>query len=97
MSLAIWNAIWTPLTIAFSRAQELDERPGFQAINYFVDTIFWLDILLQFLTTYNDKRTGEEIFAPKKIALHYMFKGSFVIDFLSTFPFSQLGEAAKVH
>ena len=46
MSLAIWNAIWTPLTIAFKRAQELDERPGIVAINAFVDTIFWLDILL---------------------------------------------------
>ena len=48
------------------------------------------------MTTYNDKRTGEEIFAPKRIALHYMFNGSFIIDFLSTFPFGDIGEAAGV-
>lgn len=37
---------------------------------------------------------GDEIFAPKKIAKHYILKGTFIVDFMSTFPFTQIGEAA---
>ena len=97
MTLAIWNAIWTPLTIAFARAKELGEGTVFVSIDLFVDTVFWLDILLQFMSSYHEKATGREIFQPKMIAKNYTFHGSFTIDFLSTFPFGVIGEAAGVH
>ena len=28
------------------------------------------------------------------IAYHYIFKGTFLVDFMSTFPFAKIGEAA---
>ena len=62
MTLAIWNAIWTPLTIAFDRASQLGEQPIFTAIDYFVDTVFVLDIIFQFMSSYHDKASGREIF-----------------------------------
>lgn len=40
--------------------------------------------------------SGDEIFDPKKVAKHYVFKGSFLIDVMSTFPFTQIGEVAGV-
>lgn len=39
-----------------------------------------------------DAASGDEIFAPKKIANHYIFEGSFLIDFMSTFPFAAIFE-----
>ena len=53
-----------------------------------------MDIALGFMSSYVDVASGDEIFAPKKIAYHYVFKGSFLIDFLSTFPFTQIGRLA---
>ena len=88
MTLAIWNALWTPLTIAFEQAQVIGEGTAFFCIDLFVDTIFVADIVLGFLTSYVDVANGDEIFAPKKIASHYVFMGSFLIDFMSTFPFT---------
>jgi hypothetical protein len=94
MLLAIWNAIWTPLTIAFDRAAELGEGNPFSSIDIFVDTCFWIDIVVGFVSSYVDSVSGDEIFAPKKIAKHYIFKGSFLIDFMSTFPFSNIFSGA---
>ena len=94
MTLAIWNALWTPLTIAFDQAKVLGEGTAFFIIDLFVDTVFVADIVLGFTQSYVDVANGDEIFAPKKIASHYVFKGSFLIDFMSTFPFTQIGTAA---
>ena len=96
MSLAIWNAVWTPLTIGFDRAKEMGEGLPFSAIDIFVDTCFWLDIVVGFISSYVDPTSGDEIFSPKKIALYYIFKGSFLVDFMSTFPFAGIGTAAGV-
>ena len=94
MILAIWNAVWTPLTIGFDRAAVIDEKIAFTCINLFVDFIFVCDIIIGFLSSYVDVANGDEIFAPKMIALHYMLKGSFLVDFMSTFPFTEIGELA---
>ena len=72
MTLAIWNAIWTPLTIAFEHARVMDGYISFTLINEFVNFVFWVDIFLQFLSSYVDAASGTEIFAPKKIAVNYM-------------------------
>lgn len=72
MSLAVWNAIWTPLTIAFQIAKDMGAEPAFVAIDAFVDFVFWIDILLQFISSYSEKSTGREIFKPKLVAKHYV-------------------------
>lgn len=55
-----------------------------------VNLFFAIDIVVGFTTSFMDLQTGEEIFSPKIICVHYMFEGDFVIDFLSTFPFLQV-------
>ena len=92
MLLAIWNAIWTPLTIAFDRAAELSEGDALSAIDRTVDGIFVLDIIIGFLSSYIDVANGDEIFDPMMIAKNYMLKGTFFVDFVSTFPFTEVGE-----
>ena len=75
----------------------MEDEIAFITINTFVDVVFWMDIVLQFRSSYIDHATGREIFCPKMIASNYIFNGSFVIDFMSTFPFSQIFDAAGVH
>ena len=96
MIMAIWNAIWTPLTIAFDVAKDMGESPMIIAIDYVVDTVFTADIVLGFMKSYVNAASGDEIYDPKMIAKHYL-TGSFLIDFVSTFPFTQIGESAGIH
>lgn len=53
-----------------------------------VDCIFGVDIVLNFVQSYRHPETYENITDLKQIAKNYTFKGWFVIDFVSTFPFS---------
>ena len=91
MTIALWNAIWTPLTISIDGARDLNETIGFFLINTFVDFIFWVDIIVQFRTTYIEPKSGEEIYLFSEIAYNYVWHGSFIVDFLSTFPFAAFG------
>lgn len=54
MLLAIWNAVWTPLTIAYKIAEDIGDGPAITGINFFVDFIFTVDIVLGFLNSYVD-------------------------------------------
>jgi hypothetical protein len=54
---------------------------GWEVIDYLIDFLFFIDILISFRTTFFDKH-GEEITEPKKIALHYL-KGRLWIDLLT--------------
>ena len=46
MSLAVWNALWTPLTISFQTAKDMSSQTEFQVIDICVDTVFWIDLFL---------------------------------------------------
>lgn len=52
MTIAIYNCLWTPLTISFDYAIKLDESPGFQVIEWCIFVVYSLDIVVQFLTSY---------------------------------------------
>ena len=54
MLLAIWNAVWTPLTIAYQIAADIGDGPVITGINFFVDFIFTCAIILGFLNSYVD-------------------------------------------
>lgn len=51
-----------------------------------MDTLFVIDILVNFRCTYID-REGEEIYDPKLIAKNYVVGGRFAIDLIATIPF----------
>ena len=89
MTLAIYNCIWTPLTISFDWA-EMQENDNIYL--YVADkvilVIYTLDILVQFLTSYYNVTTGEgPITKPSMIAKRYCFSVDFLLDVLSTIPF----------
>ena len=47
--------------------------------------MFFIDIVMNFRTTFFNSRTGEEIIDKKMISKHYLL-GQFIIDILSTVP-----------
>jgi len=65
-----------------------------------VEGCFWLDLFLNFLQSYKDPETYEIITDFKLIAINYIFRGWFLVDFVSVFPFkllmSQNGELTKL-
>ena len=84
MVLALWNSFAEPVDIAF-------EPPSFkhydiQVMNWIINTIFVLDIFLNFRTTYSNAITGEEVIDPKMISKNYL-TSTFWIDFISVVPF----------
>lgn len=87
MTLAIYNCVWTPLTVSFDWAATTDaENPYLNVIDSTILVLYSVDIVIQFLTSYYNIQTGDEIMKPSWIAKRYIF-GEFMIDFLSTFPF----------
>jgi hypothetical protein len=77
--LALYNAIIVPLEISFK--PDFRENPGYEFVDYFVDFIFLIDILINFRTTTVNKY-GEVIEDPKLIAKHYIFSLTFLCDIL---------------
>ena len=57
-----------------------------EKLNYVIDILFFMDILMNFRTTYYNSRTALEITDKNLIVKNYL-KGYFIIDLLSTVPF----------
>lgn len=53
-----------------------------------VDLVFFVDIIINFRTSYIDGH-GEEIIDPQLISAAYLFHPRFIIDLLSTIPLSE--------
>ena len=77
-----------PLGIAFNPV-ELDSV-GCTIFDSFIDLIFFIDIFVNFRTSYISTQNGEEIYDPKLIAKKYILGGRFIIDLLSSIPFDKL-------
>jgi hypothetical protein len=56
----------------------------------FMDIIYGLDILFNFITSYSDKESFVQEYSLRKIAFNYLRYGSFVMDAIATMPFSLL-------
>ena len=80
MILLLYTAFWMPYQISFID----DPSTGLLVLDYFVDTCFFIDIILTFNTTYYDK-DGLLVVKRKTIAAEYL-KGWFFIDFLTILP-----------
>ena len=51
--LALWNVFFIPYNVAFW--PPIGQTPWFQGFNYFIDFAFFIDILVNFRTTYFNK------------------------------------------
>ena len=79
--LSFYNAFRIPLDFTFS-FWRLENLLTFDIIEIVIDVVFVLDLILMFLTTYQNKR-GFEIKSPYKIASNYVRTWRFVFDCLS--------------
>jgi len=65
-----------------------------------VEIAFGLDLLLNFLYSYENPETLDTIIELKMIARNYVVKGTFIVDFVSVFPFEYIflgyGELTKM-
>lgn len=55
-----------------------------------VEFFFWLDLVLNFIQSFKHPEHLEVVTDLKEIAKNYVFKGWFVIDFVSVFPFEHI-------
>ncbi len=86
--LVVYSCITSTYYISFSDTN----NPILINFDIFAQCAFWLDIILNFIQSFKHPETFEEITDLKQIAHNYIFKGWFIVDFLSTFPFSMLSQ-----
>ena len=54
-------------------------------LDYFIDSLFIVDIFINFRTIYKD-RTDEDVTDGKKIAINYVMYGRFPVDVIASMP-----------
>ena len=90
----LYTAIEIPFAASFvietsaskSVWEKISSRDISELFNFIVDVMFIVDILINFRTTYVEKKTQVIVSEPKKIAIHYL-KSWFIIDFVAAIPF----------
>jgi hypothetical protein len=80
MLLAIYNSFTVPIFVSF----RIEETEELFILNGIIDTMFVVDIVLNFFSTYID-RNGEEVLDHKKIVKNYL-KKAFIIDLIASLP-----------
>lgn len=81
--IVIYSIIMVPLQLSFSVAIE----GGFHVVDWIIDVLFMIDIIVNFFTAYNDNRGT--VYNNCMIVKHYL-KTWFVIDLVSTIPFDKI-------
>jgi hypothetical protein len=85
--LTLWNCLFIPYNVAFEDEQVKKNGDGIKVFDYLVDFCFFIDIVLNFRTTYINSKTETEVLDPRRITVHYIFFGRFTIDLLASIPF----------
>jgi len=96
LALVLFTAILIPYEAAFlgntkakprrSVWQKIYSGEPQEIVNLIVDLMFIIDILINFRTTYVEKKSEVVVSSPKKIAIHYL-KTWFIVDFVAAIPF----------
>lgn len=60
------------------------------ALMYLTDAVFYIDILVNFFTSFINVSTGDEIYGHGMIAENYIYNGPFLIDLISTLPLDKI-------
>ena len=85
MVLAMWNCFSIPFFVAFK--PPVANSLGMNSVNYIIDSLFVIDIVFTFRTTFFSNKTGEEVIDPVDIAKAYLISISFYTDVLAIIPF----------
>ena len=86
--LAVYNCVSLPIELALV-PPFMQDNAMFDRFNNIIDIIFFVDIVINFRTTFVNPMTGDENHHVKDIAYNYL-TGKFIIDLLSTIPFELL-------
>jgi len=88
---AVVNGVTLPLEIAFG--DQFSNEPWYRVLDWITISVFILDVIAGFFTSYVNISSGDEIFGMRMIAINYITEGTFLIDIASTFPIDQLAVA----
>lgn len=83
MLIAIYNCFVIPYEASFSPSENLH----YKRFEIFLDVLFGIDVLIQFRTSYVNKKTGLEVYSGARIAWNYFKSGRLFIDVLAVLPF----------
>ncbi|EQC32372.1 hypothetical protein SDRG_10118 [Saprolegnia diclina VS20] len=86
--MTIYVVVVTPVQVAFELK---DGYTVLDDLQYVVDTLFILEVVITFRTSYVDSATREEINDVKMIQTHYLY-GWFLADAASSYPISYFPE-----
>ena len=84
--LVVYNCISIPFEVSFGR---IWEHFSMNVLDICIDIVFFTDILITFLTTYVNSKTGRVVYNLKSIAKNYVL-GRFWVDLLASIPFELL-------
>jgi len=82
MTSAVFNCYTIPYKVAYE--PPMFDTPFFELLNYIIDIVFLIDIIINFRTAYIDDK-GNEVDVPIKIAGNYLSR-QFWIDLVATIP-----------
>ena len=82
--LSVYNAILVPFEFAFPLV--IINNPYLDSLEYTIDTMFATDVFFNFRVIYYDSKIEENVTDDRKIAINYVLRGRFVIDFVATLP-----------
>ena len=83
---ALWNCIYIPIDVAFKP----DKGVGMIISDSIIDILFAVDVVVNFMTTYINPKTGVVVNNLTRIVKNYVFRGRFFIDLLASIPFDKL-------
>ena len=83
--LLIYVALYVPYNICFSKKKPGDPKTTADQVDMVVDIMFGIDIVVNFISAYDDQISGLPIIDLKKIAGNYL-SGWFLIDLVAVFP-----------
>ena len=87
--LAVYNCFSIPYYFAFEKDSSLKINDYIE-IDDLITILFFLDIILNFRTTYLNPKSGEEIFKGWEIFKYYFFSVRFFFDVISTVPLERM-------
>jgi len=93
--LLVYVVLWVPINICFYQSNPDDESNEIDVnglIDAVVDGFFGVDILINFISSYEDPVNGLPVVSLKKIALNYVTTW-FLIDFIAVIPTQLIEEA----
>ena len=88
--LVLFDCIFIPFKVSFGlQFMGQKAKSQIEIVEYFIDSIFFLDLILGFCRAYINEKTGDHVTSHKLIAIKYL-KFYFWFDLLGCLPFDLL-------